>query len=47
MSFSDGLYEKDDPLWYMTTPLPEYHRWAVTKYMGWTINMKFRTLTLS
>ena len=25
------------PLWYMPTPLPEYHRWAVTKYMGWTM----------
>ena len=24
------------PLWQMPTPLPEYHRWPASKYMGWT-----------
>ena len=24
------------PLWHMPTPLPEYHRWPASKYMGWT-----------
>ena len=31
-----GPMRRTTPLWYMPTPLPEYHRWAVTKYMGWT-----------
>ena len=28
--------KRTTPLWHMPTPLPEYHRWPASKYMGWT-----------
>ena len=30
-----GMIEKDDPPMAYAYPLPEYHRWPESKYMGW------------
>ena len=38
MELSDGFHRFP---WNMPTPLPEYHRWSVTKYMGWTAYKQF------